>query len=520
MNKTLKSLSSLAAAALVALTFTACDDFGDMNVSPTSATEMHAQFLLPTIAKNATSFGYEHWRTNFLTSATFVQQLMNGGGYDNYTQPSDDHGSAWWRVAYNGDGDSRHAGIKNANHLIAANKDNPAMVNYVSAARVLRAFMFMKVTDMYGDAPYFEGGRGALDDNVAPKYDPQQVIYDELFKEFTEAAASFEAGKELRGDVLFGGDVTKWKRFANSLKLRAALRLVKVDPSKAQSMAQAAIAGGVMQSEADMAVFKHDPLSTGPNGFTANGLTGYVFSQASPMLSEFMVNWLKSNNDPRLRIVAALYSGEAHRGAAVRSRNPDDQVGFPPGNDSQTIQSHPAYNSTFGFRGSFSQVGPLLRQENDPTFLQSYAEVEFMLAEAAVRGWHSGNAAQHYAKGVRAAMKQMALYDAGGGADITDAEIDAYLAANPYDASRALEQINTQYWMAVFLNGHEAWANYRRTGFPALVQVNFPGNVTGGKIPRRNRYPEIEPVLNKANYDAAVARQGADDITTRVWWDK
>jgi hypothetical protein len=280
-----------------------------------------------------------------------------------------------------------------------------------------------------------------------------------------------------------------------------------------------------MQSQNDAAVFPHDPLSTGPNGLTANGLTGYVFSQASPMLSEFMVDWLREHGDPRLGIVAALYGPcatppcEAHRGSPVRSTNPDDQVGFPPGNDSQTIQSHPRYDPAFGFRGSFSQVGPMLRQENDPTFIQSYAEVEFMLAEAAVRGWHSGDPATHYANGVRAAMQHMALYDAAGGADITDAEIDAYLAANPYDPSRALEQINTQYWMAVFLNGHEAWANYRRTGYPALTQVNFPGNVTGGTIPRRNRYPTIEPVLNKANYDEAVARQGPDEITTRVWWD-
>jgi hypothetical protein len=303
--------------------------------------------------------------------------------------------------------------------------------------------------------------------------------------------------------------------------LRAGFRLVKVDPGKAQNWVQKAIAGGVMQSDADMAVFKHDPLSTGPNGLTANGLTGYVFSQASPMLSEFMVDWLKSTGDPRLRIVAALYTGEAHRGGvSVRSADPADQVGFPPGNDSQTIQSHPAYNATLGFRGSFSQVGPLLRQENDPTFLLTYAQVEFLLAEAVVRGWHSGSAATHYAKGVRAAMKQMALYDSGGGANISDAEIDGYLAANPFDASRALEQINTHIWMAVFLNSHEAWANYRRSGFPALVQVNFPGNVTGGTIPRRNRYPTIEPVLNKASYDEAVTRQGPDEITTRIWWDK
>ncbi len=147
----------------------------------------------------------------------------------------------------------------------------------------------------------------------------------------------------------------------------------------------------------------------------------------------------------------------------------------------------------------------------------TYAEVEFLLAEAAVRNWYNGDAATHYENGVRAAMQYLAMY--GPEAVIPEADIDAYLAANPFDPANALEQINTQIWAATHLNEYESYANYRRTGYPALTPVNYPGNVTGGTIPRRMRYSEGEMVANAESYAEAVSRQGPDLLTTRVWWD-
>lgn len=272
-----------------------------------------------------------------------------------------------------------------------------------------------------------------------------------------------------------------------------------------------------MQSNDDIAYTpRAEGPSIGPNGLNSNGTTGYLFSQDSPMLTEFFVDWMKESGDPRLSRYAARYEGNAHQGAAVVSLDPNDQVGWPVGNDATTIQTFPGYDASRPLSSHFSQPSPYIRQNNDPVFLQSYAEVEFMLAEAAVRSWHGGDPATHYANGVRAAMEQVELYDAP---PISAAEIDAYLAANPYDPANALEQINTQYWAATFLNGYEAWFNYRRSGYPTLQPVNWPGNVTGGTIPRRARYPTTETVLNPDNYNAAVARQGPDLLTTRVWWD-
>lgn len=139
-----------------------------------------------------------------------------------------------------------------------------------------------------------------------------------------------------------------------------------------------------------------------------------------------------------------------------------------------------------------------------------------------MRNWISGDAAAYYQTGVHSAMKNLSIYDQS--AIISDAEIDTYLANNPFvgtqDTEAALEQINTQYWAATFLNGYEAFSNVRRSGYPKLVPVNYPDNETGGLFPRRLRYPEDEAVLNTENYREAVSRQGTDNYITRLWWDK
>jgi hypothetical protein len=140
-----------------------------------------------------------------------------------------------------------------------------------------------------------------------------------------------------------------------------------------------------------------------------------------------------------------------------------------------------------------------------------------MLAEANVRWGLGGDAETNYNNGVTAAMQMLSIY--GDGGVIADADITIYLANNPYDAANAIEQINTQYWAATFLNEYESFANWRRTGFPTLVPVNYPGNVTGGTIPRRLTYSESEQSNNPDNYAAALAAQGLDELTTRVWWD-
>jgi hypothetical protein len=175
----------------------------------------------------------------------------------------------------------------------------------------------------------------------------------------------------------------------------------------------------------------------------------------------------------------------------------------------------------------FSQVDRRRMAKNTaPTFFVTAAQTNLLLAEAAHRNWIStGTVAEYYNAGVRAHMEQLASYDPGSA--VPESAIQAYLNANPLDPARALEQINTQYWIASFLSGPEAWANFRRSGFPNLTPNPFPGkDLKRENFIRRLTYPNSEISVNNANYQEAVARMKSqnngtgDDLDTRVWWDK
>jgi ABC-type spermidine/putrescine transport system permease subunit I len=153
-----------------------------------------------------------------------------------------------------------------------------------------------------------------------------------------------------------------------------------------------------------------------------------------------------------------------------------------------------------------------------PTFIITYAQTQLLLAEAVVRNWTTGSAPALYANGVRAHMNQLSLY--GTTSAVPVAAIDAYISANPLDLSKALEQINTQYWVASFLNGPEAFANFRRSGFPVLKPNLFPGkDLKTEAFIRRLTYPDAELNVNRENVQQAIGRMGPDILDTRVWWD-
>jgi len=151
-----------------------------------------------------------------------------------------------------------------------------------------------------------------------------------------------------------------------------------------------------------------------------------------------------------------------------------------------------------------------------PEYHVTYAQTQLLLAEAAFRGWVTGTAADYFAKGVRANLEQMASY----GATIPEASIKAYLDSQPLTAGKELDQINTQYWVATFLDGNESFANFRRSGFPTLTKNPYPGSEVKGDFIRRLIYPDSEIVVNSAKLNEAITRQGPNTLDTRVWWDK
>ncbi|HWH64336.1 MAG TPA: SusD/RagB family nutrient-binding outer membrane lipoprotein, partial [Ginsengibacter sp.] len=184
-------------------------------------------------------------------------------------------------------------------------------------------------------------------------------------------------------------------------------------------------------------------------------------------------------------------------------------------NTSHGIINYPGY---LGNINLYSRPSPIIFNSTAPTLILTYAESELLLADAAKR-WGIGDAEEHYNNGVLAAITELSAY--GDAGVISDDDAQAYLDAHPYDDANGLEMINTQFWAATFFNEYEAWSNYRRTGYPVLVPVNYPGSQSPLAVPRRMEYSTVDKQVNADNYAAAVAGlPGGDKITSRMWWDK
>jgi hypothetical protein len=406
--------------------------------------------------------------------------------------------------------------LKNTADVLAKTRNEASRSNLYNMARIVHANAGMILTDTYGDIPFLEAGQGFISGNVAPKYDTQEAIYSNILTELSEASAALDAAKPIEAqDALYGGDITKWKRYGYSLLLRAAMRLTKADPAKAQQYAAQAAAGGVMQSNADNAFIRHTAAFTNAVGNTLNSTEANNF-----YLTETFVNYLKSTRDPRLGSIAVRYVGAASGAQQVAARMNRDttvQRGFPMGYDNATIAPVVTARGLASFY-DFSQLDRTRMGRNDaPNFLVTNAQTQLLLAEAVVRGWVQGSAETLYSNGIRAHMEQLSVY---ANAAVPADAITAYVTANPLDPAKALEQINTQYWIASFLNGPEAFANFRRSGFPNLPPNPLRNDIDSEAFIRRLTYPDAEFSVNSGSIQEAISRQGADELDTRVWWDK
>jgi hypothetical protein len=454
-----------------------------------------------------------------LSPMQYFSALSSGWPGDKYTYRSDYNGGLF-EAGYTSQ-------VKENTQLLELTKDKPEHANLYHIARIWRVFTMHRITDMYGDVPYFDAGKGYIDALYKPKYDRQAEIYPHMLKELEDAGKALDASKFSYGsaDFIYGGSIVKWKRFANSLMLRLGMRLTKVDPAMAEQYVKKAIAGGVMQSNDDIARLINSAGTSINMNWDTNSLLLIYLPTAKGVvylkLDKTFIDHLKSTKDPRLPFYAILWEGNQDPTKIAENSVPEKQKGLPSGNDYTTIKNIiPSWNDSM--LKEYSEINlNTIGHNTAPTIFQSYTEVELLLAEAVVRGWASGSAKSHYEKAVAAAMAITSIYP--GGMLIPSAQTTEYLANNPYTGGtveQQLEQIHTQFWVSGFMNNIEVYANWRRTGYPKLTPVNYPGNETGGQIPRRLRYPESEASLNAANYAAAVSAQGPDSFTTRVWWDK
>jgi hypothetical protein len=498
---------------LVILLGTSCDKgFDNLNTNRVNPLQIDPLYQLNMAVVNASFPG----NSSLAYDVGIVQQIIspNNGVLNGANFNSDNRGNTQviWVNYY-------QLVIRNTNDVLVNTQNTPERANLTQMARIFQAYAYMVLTDEYGDIPYAEGGKGYTDQNFFPVYDAQQDIYNDIIKELGEAAAALNAGSKIEtGDILYGGNVAQWKKFAYSLMLRAGMRLSKADAGKAQATAQAAFQGGVILANADNAFVRHDANYPNLIGNTLNSTEAANFYLTKPF-----VDSLKNRNDPRLQAIAVRYAGATSGGtqtAGSRTTVPANQFGLPVGFDNNTANTYALSVGRASFY-DFSQADRTrIAKTAGPCFLVTAAQTQLLLAEAKERGWitTATTTKEFYDAGVTLHMQQMASYDAGSA--IAGGDITTYLTNNPFEPARALAQIGNQYWIASFLNGPEAFANFRRTGFPALAPNPYPASQITGQFIRRLTYPNSEISVNTDNVNAAITRQGADNLDTRVWWDK
>jgi hypothetical protein len=494
----------------------------------------------------------------------FTQYLMGGWNVVNYAgqhRMSDSEMNQIWTQFYPN-------AIKNLVDAEARTANDPDRVNINAVVRIYKVYMMSILTDLYGDIPYSEAGFGFIDGTFNPKYDTQEDIYTDFFKELTEAVASFDSSKaSITGDLMLGGDMIKWKKFANSLRLRFAMRISDVKPEVAKQEFEAALTadGGIMEQGSDDALIKHMDVAyilEGPNANDdqrGNKVAQLLFGQdpiASPgsVVCSTFFNQLHNSGDPRTFIYARCYydalmsaTGPNNRiditqemldgGYAFASRDPGAFLWEPwPANTlvSETVQA--VIDATPGAAMDDNQMvyanepklaNNFIRGDN-PGVVMTSAEVKFLLAEATLKGWNvnRGTTETLYNAGVRAAMDFLATNY--GTASVSDADFDKYMAGgaggniNSYENPKAA--INTQAWILNFSNPVESWANVRRSGYPKLkspAEYGFEKNLVNGiDIPVRFCYPISEADYNKDSYNEALSRMGGSNSwNTPVWWD-
>lgn len=362
-----------------------------------------------------------------------------------------------------------------------------ANANQIAICRILKVFIYQIVTDTWGDIPYFDALKGR--ENFTPKYDPQEDIYKDFLKELTEAAEQIDPSiGGIEGDIIYFGDMSKWRLFANSLKLRVGIRMTESNPDMAKSAIESAVADGVFTSNEDNALFTYLEDSQNDNPVYNDFRFGVFYA-----ISSTMANKMMDNNDPRLYVYADPVAGT------------DTIVGMPYGVDEATAASIPI--------DSVSAPGQTVRQPTTKGIFLTYSEILFVLAEAAERGWNVGGSTAEdlYNEAIRANMEYWGM---------TEEEADTYLVQPnvAYDPGNFRKSIGEQKWISLYMAGIENWSEWRRLDYPELEPA--PDAVEGREIPRRRAYSQLEYDFNEENVLEAIDRQGPDVMETRVWWDK
>jgi len=463
---------------LTVFAFQACEtvDFGDENLNPnspstasTAALLTNAQRFIPTVVSEVNS----NMMVQYISQITYTE----GSRYEQFEWSYD----AW----YSGP-------LKDLQEIIDLNTEDPdayknggSTENQIAVARIMKAYFYLYLTDRWGMIPYSEALQGS--ENIKPAFDTQEAIYNGLFTEIDEALGSINTSGTLKGDIIFNGDLNHWKKFANTMKLVMAMRVSNVNQSLGTQKLTEAYNAGVIGSVSENMHYPYLTEDTNDNPWQDRFQTREDFA-----VSDVFVDFLNDHNDPRISAYAELPLSDAtgtYVGCPYGVANPNVLQ-----SDISFITSDIIYDGT--------QAGGMIF---------SYAQVCFSMAEAALRGMTAvGDAETWYNLGIDASMAQWGVADA-------DAAAYKAQAGVAYDASKALEQIATQKWAALYMQGAEAWSEWRRLDFPKLSPA--ADALSGNGIPVRNGYAALTKSLNAESYNAAVSAQGPDNQDTRLWWD-
>ena len=467
---------AVSAAVLIAAQGGCGDGLTELNVNPNQPVSVGAEFLLP----SAIVAGAERLHGSSLNMDMVGLWVQH---YAEHRYAIEDR-YEFQDVTINGHWSYLYESPLRDLFEVVENGKETERPNVEAVGTILKTWIMQAVTDLWGDAGYSQAllGRDSPPE-MTVAYDTQQDIYTGIFSELSGAAAMISPSgpKITGGDLLYGGDMERWRRFANALRLRSAMRLSEVDPTLAAAQAASAISAGVFTSSADDA-----ELHFVNNGVDVHPIFGYERNRDDHSISATLVDTLKALADPRLPI----YARPNQAGEYVGTRNGD--------------MSDPPLTQV-------SRIGTWFSSPATPAVIMSYAEVLFLRAEAAERGWVADNAGQLYQQAITAAMS---------GLGVSGVQITAYLAGPrvQYAGGEAgLRQIWLQKWISLFGNGPEAYAEWRRTGVPELQAG--PDAINEGHIPVRLPYPDREKSLNREAVEAAIARQGGATINTPVWWN-
>lgn len=504
---------------LLVSVYISCDkDFEKINTNPSLANDLNPEYLFSNAQRLSAVASYHY-------QGEVVQQINTPYGGQlaagNRNIINDQHANVTFNSLFTGP-------IRYLIEVISKTEDNPDDSNLYHMARIWKAYCFQVLVDTYGDVPYSEAGLGYMDGNFLPQYDPSEAIYESIIQEYIDATNALDPGKKNIGaaDLFYGGNIEQWKRLGNSLLLRIGMRFTKIDEGKAASLAAQAVdpsRGGVLSSNDDNAFIQFNAVYT--NG-TSNALLGG--ERANYYVGKAFVDFLRESNDPRLRYIAVKYENPSNPLETAGNANTtlDEQEGMPYGYDESSIEGAPGFPGKIGSAFKYSQFNRATVMRIDaPEFLVSYSQTLLLLAEANYRGYISTGAVEdYYEDAILAHIGQASLY--GSALNVSTSELESFLSGPnvAFNAANALKQINEQYWVSSFRNWGEAWANFRRSGYPELTPINFPSqdpsvtNATG--FIRRLVYPLREVSVNSANVQAAASRIGGDNLGNNVFWDQ